>query len=68
MTSKIANKPVTAAPASMNLTALRIVTGRPGSSGEPPDSFVSMLAKAVPPPVDSLNMGCPNVNALTVEA
>jgi hypothetical protein len=52
----------------MNLTALRIVTGRPGSSGEPPDSFVSMLAKAVPPPVDDLNMGCPNVNALTIEA
>ena len=68
MTSKMPNTAVTAAPASMNLTALRIVAGRPGSSGEPPDSFVSMLAKAVPPPVDDLNMGCPNVNALTIEA
>jgi hypothetical protein len=52
----------------MNLTALRIVVGRPGSSGDPPDSLVSMPAKAVPPDVDDLNMGCPNVNALSVEA
>ena len=68
MTSKMANTAVAAAPASMNLTALRMVAGRPGSSGEPPESFVSMLAKAVPPPVDDLNMGCPNVNASTIEA
>src|ERR1700677_2360486 len=65
MTSKIANTTVMAAPASMNLTALRIVAGRPGSSGSPPDSFFSMPAKAVPPPVDDLNMGCPHVNAVT---
>src|ERR1700689_45025 len=65
MTSKMANTTVMAAPASMNLTALRIVAGRPGSSGAPPDSFFSMPAKAVPPPMDDLNMGCPNVNAVT---
>src|ERR1700722_17000469 len=63
--SKTAKTAVMAAPASMNLTALRIVAGRPGSSGAPPDNFFSMPAKAVPPAMGDLNMGCPNVNALT---
>ena len=47
MMSNTAKTAVMAAPASMNLTALRIVAGRLGSSGAPPDSFVSMPAKAV---------------------
>ncbi len=68
MTSKTPKTTLMAAPASMNLTALRIVAGRPGSSGAPPDSFFSMPAKAVPPGVDDLNMGCPNVNAVTKRA